>query len=251
MITNKAIGIVFMMLTSMSLSSVFCQKNSYYINGKLTSYTISTDKIIVQLKENFNPDEWANMISPQKDILSISQLRAMGGYLILEFKGIKAADIESKISNFKKDEKIAGAFPFLINKDGNVIGALTSEFIVKLKKSTSFLQLEQFVEHYQVDISKQYEFDNHTYFLSVQKNSELDAMELSKSFYESGLFEYVEPNFMLFSIYGTNDTYYQVVQLTLIWTLMKHGTLQLGAIISGLLSLIVELNFCILTWMGI
>ncbi len=103
----KIINIIFVILTSLSVSSVFCQNYSYYIDGKLISYTVSADKMAVQLKENYNPNEWEKRVSVQKDVLSINQLKVLDGFFILKFNGLNSEDIETKISNFQKDEKIS------------------------------------------------------------------------------------------------------------------------------------------------
>ncbi|WPR76466.1 hypothetical protein [Algoriphagus sp. NG3] len=91
-------------------------------------------------------------------VLSIDQIQTMTGVFLLKIDDESIESIEAKISEFTKEKEVSYATPFLINAEGNVIGALTNEFIVKLKQTTTLEQLKQFSRQYQIDKLRQYEF---------------------------------------------------------------------------------------------
>ena len=190
--------------------SAFSQNYSYYIDGKLADYTVSGEMMIVELKDGStaNTNNWQETVLMRNGVLSIDQIQTMTGVFLLKIDDESIESIEAKISEFTKEKEVSYATPFLINAEGNVIGALTNEFIVKLKQTTTLEQLKQFSRQYQIDKLRQYEFNELTFFLSAPHNSDFNSMEFSKFFYESGLFEYAEPNFMIFSVQGTTDTFY-------------------------------------------
>jgi subtilisin family serine protease len=86
--------------------------------------------------------------------------------------------------------------------------AYTDEFIVKLKDGTSFAQLQELATQYDTTIGKENEFVKNQYNLYVSKTSEFDAIQTANLFYETELFEFAEPNFILLNAFNSNDTYY-------------------------------------------
>ncbi len=95
-----------------------------------------------------------------------------------------------------------------VDKNKEKIAALTNQIIVRLKQERDYAILQKSIEAYKIDDVKQNEFEKKTYLLSVNHSSEKDAMQIANELYETGLFEYAEPDLMLFIKYETNDTYF-------------------------------------------
>lgn len=186
------------------------QDYSYYYQGKKVFYKTSTSKMLVRFKDNSNSEERRAAITSQNIFQSFREVSSVSGLYILDIdnKFSTAAEFESKITNFKNNSNISYSSPFLINSEGREIGSLTDEFVVKLKESSNFSQLELLANKYKVTIVKQYEFDQFTFFLSSGAVADKNVMELSKIFFESGIFDFAEPNFLIFNAQGTDDTFY-------------------------------------------
>ncbi len=123
--------------------------------------------------------------------------------------------IYSDIFSSLKAKKEIVSVTYLLDSNGSQ-SAYTDEFIVKLKDDTSFSQLQKLVGKYNCSIGKENEFVKNQFNLYVSKDSELDAIQISNLFYETGLFEFAEPNFVLLDAFHSNDTYYQYQ-----WNLLK------------------------------
>ena len=94
-------------------------------------------------------------------------------------------------------------FPFGTRKFGDLQG-FRNVFVAKLKDSTSFVQLQQLAEQNNCIIGEEDDFAKNQFFLTISKSSLLDAKQLSKLFYETDLFEYVEATFVIINIPGVS-----------------------------------------------
>ena len=96
----------------------------------------------------------------------------------------------------------------LLESDGGSRVAYTDEFIVKLKEGDSFARLQKLAEENGCTIARQDEFVKDQYLLYVSKSSERDALQTANLFYETGLFEFAEPNFIILNALHSDDPFY-------------------------------------------
>ena len=83
----------------------------------------------------------------------------------------------------------------------------TKEFVVKLLDTSLFRDFEELMRKYHCVIKEQ-SLLLENLFLLVNQSDSIETIEMANLFYESGLFEYSEPNFVLINIFSSNDTYY-------------------------------------------
>ena len=57
-------------------------------------------------------------------------------------------------------------------------------------------------------IKEKNQFVENQFLISVSKNAKLNAMEMSRLFYETDFFEFSEPNFIVFNAFQSNDTHF-------------------------------------------
>lgn len=69
----------------------------------------------------------------------------------------------------------------------------TNEFVVMPKESTSSTKIEELCVRYNVKIIKKLDYVQNMYLLKIQTNN-LSVAKISTLFYETGLFEFAEPN---------------------------------------------------------
>ena len=77
----------------------------------------------------------------------------------------------------------------------------TDEFVVKLKETTTYEQLQELADKNFCTIGEKNQFVQNQFMLYVSKISVLNTMQTANLFYETGLFEYTSPNFILFNAF--------------------------------------------------
>ncbi len=124
-----------------------------------------------------------------------------------------AADGEAQVMNATKfaamrtTREVASATKMFRYKGSEF--AITDEFIVKLKSGTSYGDLQRLATENGCEIGAENEFVEDQYMLYVPAESELNSMQMANRFYETGLFEFSEPNFIDFNTLASSDTYYK------------------------------------------
>ncbi len=99
------------------------------------------------------------------------------------------------IENIKKEKNVETVAPYFQTKDTPMLG-LTNFFTVKLKKASDIEILKQQAKKYSCIVVEQDKFMPLWFVLSITKESSDNSLEISNRFYESGLFEYAEPDIM-------------------------------------------------------
>ena len=122
--------------------------------------------------------------------------------MILESKEMSPAVLDS----LKTKNGIASA-TYLLEQNGS-FSAITDEFIVKLKETTSYEQLQELAEKYNCRLGDENEFVKNQFKLYVSKTAELNAMQMANRFYETGLFEFSEPNFAIINAANSDDPHF-------------------------------------------
>ena len=86
--------------------------------------------------------------------------------------------------------------PFYIVGDATEAYGVSNLFYVKLKSRDDFDKLEELAKEYKVEILGDNKLLPLWFTLSCDKESAGDAIDMANAFYESGLFEYAEPDIM-------------------------------------------------------
>ncbi|SFF63873.1 S8 family serine peptidase [Thermoflexibacter ruber] len=174
------------------------QDLSSYYQGKKQFYQTSENKIVVRFRKEAT-------VSVKNQILHslVNEKEQVGeagnGISIIVLKNNTSKEkIQHFIKEYKNNDEVISISPILLNQKSEEIGALTEQFIVRLKTNTNITQLQRLVTQTRTQIVEQYKYDKQTYILAVNKNSQGNALEMANLFYESGLFEWSEPDFLLF-----------------------------------------------------
>ena len=199
--------IVFMLLFS-SLAIVYAQDFFMYVGGEKRYFEISPNKMLVQFVENTEISAVKNIMGQNRSfqVSDISKTDYREWHLV-GFLDMDKTKIMELLQNRNNNGILFSGVVF-VDKDGEKIAALTNQIIVRLKQEEDYTILQKSIEAYKIDYVRQDEFENKTYLLHMNYSSEKDAMQIANELYETGFFEYAEPNLMLFIKYGTNDTYF-------------------------------------------
>jgi subtilisin family serine protease len=178
-----------------------------YQNGKKQFYKIASDKFFIRFKKDVSNNVKKQVIGNMK---ALGDNNHPNGFTFISFSAKKQDEMLSLAKSYMQNDNVLAASPILLNENDKEIGALTEQFIVRLKTNTSTTQLQRLVIQTRTQIIQQYEYDKQTYILAVNKNSQGNALEMANLFYESGLFEWSEPDFLLFieKTLVPNDTFF-------------------------------------------
>ena len=199
--------IVFILLFS-SLTIAYAQDFFMYVGGEKRHFEISPNKMLVQFVENTETSTVKSIVGKNMSfqVSDISKTDYKEWHLV-SFLDTDKTKIMELIQNRNKNGILFSGVVF-VDKDGEKIAALTNRIIVRLKQEEDYAILQKSIETYKIEDVRQDEFENKTYLLNINHSSEKNAMQIANELYETGFFEYVEPDLMLFIRYGTNDTYF-------------------------------------------
>ncbi|HET6243812.1 MAG: S8 family serine peptidase [Bacteroidetes bacterium] len=191
----------------------------YYYQGEKIFLKERPDKILVKLSKEANKTRLLNLIQTDGVVQISSKEKTketIGPFIVLETKSKNALPAIA-LTKYKNSPDVASALPMLEYKDGKLQG-LTDEFILKIKTESSFEQLQNLVKEKGCTIIKENEFVQNQFLISVSKSSSLNSLQLANLFYETGLFEFAEPDFFRENIFHSNDPLFSNQ-----WTLKNTG----------------------------
>ncbi len=201
--TRHGLALLWLLCTA-SIASA--QEYAGYYNGKKIYYEPSTTQVLVKFKNS----EALTRRAKVPATLGASNMRPLSSLpniaLMTLIPGQTKSTVSKLVSKLNGDDDIALVNPVLLNK-GVPFGSLTDQFIVKLKPTTSRDQFTALLTQTGAALHHQYEYDESTFYLTVDKHHG-NALEMANRFYESGLFTYAEPNYVLFVGKTTNDPLY-------------------------------------------
>lgn len=168
---------------------------SYYYKGKKVYYPVSYDRLIIELAPGLSfmqlKKSLANLIGISEDSLIES---GMNNQVLVKLgKNIQKTRAASAVTKLKASPDLLYARPVFKPLSGNY-NSYGREFIVKLKKATSFARLQSLMDKTGCKLVKKYPFQNDIYILAAGKQGGYDGLAMANLFYESQLFDYAEPN---------------------------------------------------------
>ncbi|MCW5912389.1 MAG: S8 family serine peptidase [Cyclobacteriaceae bacterium] len=204
----RVFKIIFVAITILQSYNLIAQQKYYsYVKGDKVSYTIS-NRIIIQYKNK------GAQIHKNEEVLKLSSvkytnLESVEGLTLMEFDNTSYEAIQSVLKSLSSNHEVTYASPVLLNDSGKEFGTFTNQVIVRLKSISDLPVLTTLLGKYKVRIEKRYEYDVKTYFLTLENGATKNAMEIANELHDSGLFQYVEPNFLLFVEMNTEDEHYE------------------------------------------
>ncbi|MDR1983545.1 MAG: S8 family serine peptidase [Prevotellaceae bacterium] len=178
-------------------------KDFYYYQGEKIFLKERPDKLFLKFAQNADKKEMRDMIKSKKSVkLTTNNIEK---FAIIEANNETNVPL-SVLEEFKTNRDIVSAVPLF--QYNEVLQGLTDEFVIKLKPTTSYEQLQKLTLKSNCTIVEENMFVKNQYLISVSKKSDFNAMQLSNFFYETGLFEFSEPNFVVLNAFNSNDEYF-------------------------------------------
>ena len=146
-------------------------------------------------------NEWNEWNALLNSDASLHPYAVSGDYAFLESKD--GSSITPSTINYFKANRLVGtvSYPFESENTGSLQG-LRNEFVVKLKETTTFLQLQQLAEKNQCVVRDEDPYCKNQFFVVISKKSEMNAMQMLDLFDKTNLFEASSPTFVVLDILG-------------------------------------------------
>jgi len=181
------------------------QEYHFYQDGKKVQYSISPDEVLVKFKQHGARNQF-DKLKTDPDVKSSQPLGDnQTAPQIVKLDHNSA--LNSFIAKAKLNAEVEYVSPILVNARGRKVGAMTNEFIVRLKSKNHEHGLTSLLARYDVSVKEKYAFDDRTFILT-SNTKKRNTLELSSLFHESGLFEWAEPNLLLNVTKATADPFY-------------------------------------------
>jgi len=186
----------------------------YYYKGEKKYLELDTRYMFVSVADEQTANSFASdnvksssfRIDISEDMRSKTQHKRYWAKLSVKNNLSKEAYLE-KLTGIRSTEKNIITAPYFKGGDLGEIG-LSNFFYVKLKSLNDYDLLCKEAEKENAIVVYQNKYMPLWYVLSVTINSNYNAMEMSNRFYESGLFEYAEPDLMFDLQFSCADDQY-------------------------------------------
>ena len=172
-----------------------------YVGGQKRSYEVSATKLLVK-SETFDVEN-AVPKTVSKNVYNLPNRLTM-----VDMENVSKENLMELQQQWNTREDVIYVSPILLDEDGKEVGSFTNQVIIRLKTTADYPLLIRSVMPYQIKDVKQSKFDGRSYLLTLENGTVKNAMQTANELYETGFFEYVEPNLIHFLKLATNDTYF-------------------------------------------
>lgn len=182
----------------------------YYYFDEKVYLTQRTDQVFLKFASDATKEQYHAVA--QSNTLS-QKVNANGNFHFIEGRDFNTLIIETPqstdaLTSLKTRKEIASA-TYMLDNNGKM-SAYTDEFSVKLKRGTSFAQLQELAKNNNCIVSEHEWFGENEFMITVSKTSDLDAVRMACLFYETELFEFTAPNFVSFNALDSYDTHFAI-----------------------------------------
>lgn len=199
--------IIYILLLNFGVISANGQDFYMYVNGQKHYYELSTKKLLVKstLLDTVEIKKSIQVNTTDK-IRKIHKLTKE--LLMIDLSNVDKETTLELLKKYNSNDDIIYASSVLLDKTGNNVGGITNQIFVRLKSITDYHLLKKNIKKYSINAIELCNFDDKTYLITIDKNSENNAMYIANKLYETGYFDYAEPNLIQFLNLSTNDQYF-------------------------------------------
>ncbi|MFT3979520.1 MAG: S8 family serine peptidase [Ferruginibacter sp.] len=167
----------------------------YYFGNKKIFLQNSTEKIYLRMAKGAG--DARNFLKTgyglsEKNFTALQSDR----FMMVTLAAKNASLLKTIINTLQGSGKAELVRPALVAADGKDV-IIDEGFYVKLKTGSTYSQLVAFAAQQNCLLQKAYPYDNRTYLLKAGVLNQYDGLRMANVFFESGLFEYAEPDFQL------------------------------------------------------
>jgi subtilisin family serine protease len=195
----------------------------YYYQGNKIFLSVNTEKVLIRFSKNFTKDKIKEVVDKFEGLEMDFSIDEVGEYTLMKFRQKERENKDVLIAALKSRDEIL-SINYLFEYTEGKPQAITDEFIVKLKPETQLTDFISLIKKEKCEVVKENQFVKNQFSIVVRKHD--NVLDKARIFYESGLFEFAEPNFLFFDIFSSNDPLYDNQ-----WSLKNNG--QSGGLIGA------------------
>jgi hypothetical protein len=198
---------LFILWISLGITYLHGQEFYMYVNGQKRTFEVSATKMLVKsdtLTTSGIKSEMQNMHAG-----SVRSSSNLGNRLtIMDMQNTSKKNLLALHKQWNGKEGVLYASPVLLDETGKEIGGFTNQVLVRLKSVDDTSLLTASIVAYSVKSIEVNEFDKLVYILTLDSDTGKNTMQIAGELYETGLFDYAEPNLIHFIEPCTNDPYF-------------------------------------------
>ncbi len=175
-----------------------CKSRYYYYDSEKINLTEIPNQGCISFYDTLSA-ETINQILEQYQGIHILSIPSNSKHAIISIDSENCDETDKLFDTIKNDSRISNCSKYLISEEGFTLG-ITDVFVCVLKSGTSTNQIIELVNSNHTEILESNN-SNNRFIIRADKNSNGDALDMANKFFESGFFEYAEPEF--FASYGT------------------------------------------------
>jgi hypothetical protein len=171
-----------------------CKKRFYYYSSGKIALTETFNKGVISFYDTLSADTMNSILKKYQGIHYLPSV-IKGTFTTVSIDSKSCSETSQLFSVIKKDPRISNCNKYMTGDNGLEVG-MYDVFVCQLKSSSTIDQLNEMVANTRTTILK-YNPSLQFYLIRADKNSGGDALDISDKFYESGYFEYAEPDFII------------------------------------------------------
>jgi subtilisin family serine protease len=196
-------------LTFSSLTIIFAQDYSMYVDGKKRHYKVSPDKILIQyFDDNIDSVKIKNFLQ-RVNVNSRSITKVYNGELmVVDLENVSKENFSNLIEQWNVLETNAYVSPVISGEDNFEMSVISNQILVRVKQENDHSLLVEKLRSHNVKAIKSCDLDNKRYLITINDAQQKNSLQIANELYETGLFDYAEPNMFHFIKRNTIDTHF-------------------------------------------
>ncbi len=193
---------------------------NYTPEGK-NYYSLSTSQILIKFNKDLTFEQKQAILASEKAVLALKDedVLPVPDVTIAKVQGLNEEALYELLKRLQANPSVHYANPFLVYEDGTLQG-IQDRVVVRLKSSKDLQTLRTYAKRFNFSIVDWDNYDPNIYIIQTNKNSKGNALEVANALYETQVFDWAEPDFLLLlKRFNTNDTY-----LNYQWSLNNTGS---------------------------
>jgi len=210
-------SIIFVISILVGILQVNAQEHFYYYKGNKEVLAVNTQYAFISTINIVNQEQLATLLPKNAIITKFEMDIALNGlnkigrftqryWAEIQFtQKLTPAEYEQQLSNLQKHRAIETVSPYFSYQQEEKVG-LSNYFLVKLKEEADLPLLEEKAKENNSVIVGRNKYMPLWFTLTCTQQSSKNALALANIFYQTGLFEYAEPDLMVSDNTNSNTT---------------------------------------------
>ncbi|MES2773040.1 MAG: S8 family peptidase [Bacteroidota bacterium] len=196
----------------------------YYFGNNKIALAVSSEIIYYRTASAGVVNQVKQKISQSGIVPSAFKSLGDGQHMMIDLRvGGKTGLFNSITDYLKADPNVVLVRPALVSEDGKA-NLYDELFYLKLKRGISIATMQALVQSKACTVLQQYQYDNRTFIVNATAANGYDALKMANAFYETGLFEFAEPDFTVPDMSMAPPTPATDPNYSLQWALKNTGS---------------------------